>query len=122
MKVNPDAEPNSETWIECLEYSNHWAKYRLSPKTGKQHQLRVHLAHLGLAIQNDPLYPFWHTKPTMTFPTPYNFWQKNYSLSTPLHKLKCTFAQDSHFLCHLIVMTTTLFLVLRLKLQILALE
>lgn len=50
-------EPNAETLIEVAEVRNGYARYRLSPATGKTHQLRVHLAGLGLAIVGDPLYP-----------------------------------------------------------------
>lgn len=91
MKVNPDAEPNSETWIECLEYSNHWAKYRLSPKTGKQHQLRVHLAHLGLAIQNDPLYPFLAHKADDDFSTPLQLLAKELQFVDPITQTEMYF-------------------------------
>ena len=31
--------------------------YRLTPRTGRTHQLRVHMARLGLPIYGDPLYP-----------------------------------------------------------------
>jgi tRNA pseudouridine32 synthase/23S rRNA pseudouridine746 synthase len=31
--------------------------YRLCPTTGAQHQLRVHLAALGIPILNDAFYP-----------------------------------------------------------------
>ena len=31
--------------------------YRLRPLTGKKHQLRVHLAALGIPIMNDAYYP-----------------------------------------------------------------
>ena len=31
--------------------------YQLEPVTGQQHQLRVHMAALGIPILNDPLYP-----------------------------------------------------------------
>ena len=31
--------------------------YRLTPRTGRTHQLRVHMASLGLPIHGDPLYP-----------------------------------------------------------------
>lgn len=48
---------NSSTDISILEHNQHWAKYLLKPHTGKQHQLRVHLNSLGLAIKNDPFYP-----------------------------------------------------------------
>ena len=50
-------EPNSETTIEVLEQRGDIARYRLRPVTGKQHQLRVHLAALGIPIINDHTYP-----------------------------------------------------------------
>jgi tRNA pseudouridine32 synthase/23S rRNA pseudouridine746 synthase len=31
--------------------------YRLTPRTGRTHQLRVHMASLGIPIYGDPLYP-----------------------------------------------------------------
>lgn len=50
-------EPNSETLIELIERRGDWALYRLSPHTGKKHQLRAHLAALGIPIRHDPWYP-----------------------------------------------------------------
>lgn len=46
-------EPNAETWVESVGDG----RYRLTPRTGRTHQLRVHLASLGLPIDGDPLYP-----------------------------------------------------------------
>lgn len=46
-------EPNAETLVESLGDG----RYRLTPRTGRTHQLRVHLAGLGLPIDGDPLYP-----------------------------------------------------------------
>lgn len=48
---------NSETRIEVLECREHWWRYALYPVSGKRHQLRVHMAALGAALRNDPLYP-----------------------------------------------------------------
>jgi tRNA pseudouridine32 synthase/23S rRNA pseudouridine746 synthase len=51
------SEPNSETHIEAVEQRGPWARYRLTPITGKRHQLRVHMNALGLPIVGDQLYP-----------------------------------------------------------------
>lgn len=52
-----DGEPNSETRIEVAETCGALSRYRLYPRSGRKHQLRVHLASLGAPIVNDPLYP-----------------------------------------------------------------
>ncbi|WP_426767128.1 RluA family pseudouridine synthase [Pseudarthrobacter sp. 1G09] len=71
-----EGEPNAETRIEQLEMLDggaspdaggsraaapaspaRLARYRLEPHTGKTHQLRVHMASLGLGIVNDAFYP-----------------------------------------------------------------
>ena len=46
-------EPNAETLVEPLGRG----QYRLTPRTGRTHQLRLHMASLGVPIDNDPLYP-----------------------------------------------------------------
>ncbi len=51
--VTEPGEPNAETLIEPLS----GGLYRLTPRTGRTHQLRVHMAALGLPIVGDPLYP-----------------------------------------------------------------
>ncbi len=48
---------NSETHIDLLEQRGPWARYRLTPVTGKRHQLRVHLHGLGLPMMGDQFYP-----------------------------------------------------------------
>lgn len=50
-------EPNTETRIEVLKVQGGLALYRLSPITGRKHQLRVHCAALGMPIVNDLIYP-----------------------------------------------------------------
>ena len=67
-----DGEPNAETRIERLRTfaapapgtpdtpdagTPRRALYRLEPHSGKTHQLRVHMASLGLGIVNDAFYP-----------------------------------------------------------------
>ena len=48
---------NAITHIDLLEVHGDLARYALSPVTGKRHQLRVHMAALGLPIVGDGLYP-----------------------------------------------------------------
>jgi tRNA pseudouridine32 synthase / 23S rRNA pseudouridine746 synthase len=50
-------EPNAETHIEVLEVHGAHARLRLSPVSGRKHQLRVHCNALGVPIVNDELYP-----------------------------------------------------------------
>lgn len=50
-------EPNTETRLEVLKVQGDLALYRLSPLTGRKHQLRVHCAALGLPIVHDLIYP-----------------------------------------------------------------
>ena len=45
--------PNAETLVEHISDG----LYRLTPRTGRTHQLRVHMASLGIPITGDPLYP-----------------------------------------------------------------
>ena len=52
-----EGEANTDTLIELLEVSGPWARYRLSPGSGKKHQLRCHLNALGAPIQHDQIYP-----------------------------------------------------------------
>ncbi|HEX8603812.1 MAG TPA: pseudouridine synthase, partial [Pseudoduganella sp.] len=56
MKEAP-GEPNSETMLDVIERRGEHVLYRLWPHTGRQHQLRVHLAALGIPIVNDAFYP-----------------------------------------------------------------
>lgn len=55
--TEPEGTPNSETLVELCEVRGAWARYRLSPVTGKRHQLRVHMNALGAPIAGDQFYP-----------------------------------------------------------------
>lgn len=56
-EVVPGEPVNAETLIELESVSQDLGSYRLTPRTGRTHQLRVHMAALGIPIVNDPLYP-----------------------------------------------------------------
>ena len=50
-------EANAHTRIRVIEHKGGWARYQLEPLTGKRHQLRVHMAVMGLPIRHDGIYP-----------------------------------------------------------------
>ncbi|MFI2434124.1 RluA family pseudouridine synthase [Streptomyces sp. NPDC018693] len=51
-------EPNAVSRVELVAHRpDGRARYRLTPRTGQTHQLRVHMTALGVPILGDPLYP-----------------------------------------------------------------
>jgi tRNA pseudouridine32 synthase/23S rRNA pseudouridine746 synthase len=87
-----EGEPNSETHIvpgENAESSMEGAiVYRLTPVTGRKHQLRVHLSALGIPIMNDRLYPevslAQRTDSEDSFSSPLKLLAKSISFEDPL--------------------------------------
>ncbi|MER6519452.1 MULTISPECIES: pseudouridine synthase [unclassified Streptomyces] len=53
----PDMQPNAESRVELVAVRGDLGRYRLTPHTGRTHQLRVHMNRLGLPILGDPVYP-----------------------------------------------------------------
>jgi tRNA pseudouridine32 synthase/23S rRNA pseudouridine746 synthase len=60
-----EGEPNAETAIDVIKRVgvDGASLYQLRPLTGKKHQLRLHLAALGIPIINDRLYPNCMSEP-----------------------------------------------------------
>ncbi len=56
-EVVPGAPANAETLVELEREVDGHGVYRLTPRTGRTHQLRLHLLGLGIPIVDDPLYP-----------------------------------------------------------------
>ena len=99
MQVRPDLAPNSQSRIELLAHNGLNAKYALMPTTGKQHQLRLHMAHLGIPILNDPLYPVVQHKPNDDFSQPLQLLAKRLALIDPITLQPLRF--ESQFELHL---------------------
>jgi tRNA pseudouridine32 synthase / 23S rRNA pseudouridine746 synthase len=65
LALTVDGEPNAESKIDLVRTGvsrgTHAGSavglFRLRPRTGKTHQLRVHMAAVGFGILNDPFYP-----------------------------------------------------------------
>lgn len=52
--------PNAESRIELVGVRDGVGRYRLLPRTGKTHQLRLHMSSLGIPIIGDNFYPEFH--------------------------------------------------------------
>jgi tRNA pseudouridine32 synthase/23S rRNA pseudouridine746 synthase len=80
-------EPNAETAVEYLGES----RYRLVPRTGRTHQLRVHMASLGLPIAGDPLYPDIVDVAAGDFSTPLQLIAQSLEFDDPLTRQRRRF-------------------------------
>lgn len=76
--------PNSHTQMEVLEHIGAWARYRLSPISGKRHQLRVHMAALGLPLRYDPFYPEVNDPPEGDFSQPLQLLARSLTFADPI--------------------------------------
>lgn len=94
MQTNAGKAQNTETFIELLEHNQQHAKYRLQPKTGKQHQLRVHLNYLGLPILNDPFYPMVAHKADDDFSQPLQLLAKEIYFIDPILNQEMCFSSN----------------------------
>ncbi|KQE14179.1 pseudouridine synthase [Acinetobacter pittii] len=94
MQVIENAKANTQTDIELIEHNQIWAKYRLTPTTGKQHQLRVHLNYLEIPIKNDPFYPVVQHKAEDDFSEPLQLLAKHISFTDPLTKEGMSFNSE----------------------------
>ena len=79
--VEEAGEPNAETLVELVSSDG---LYRLTPRTGRTHQLRVHMASLGLPIYGDPLYPNVIDVAAADFSTPLQLLAQRIEFDDPL--------------------------------------
>ena len=78
------APANADTWLELVERRGDWADYRLTPRTGRTHQLRIQLNALGLPILGDPLYPQISDVPIDDFSTPLRLLSESLAFTDPV--------------------------------------
>lgn len=91
MQINPNKPANASTHIELLQSKNSWGKYQLTPTTGKLHQLRAHLNHLGIPIKNDPYYPSVRHRHGDDFSCPLQLLAKSLAFFDPVSKCDVAF-------------------------------
>ena len=102
--VEEAGEPNAETLVE-LSPASGWCPqasdglYRLTPRTGRTHQLRVHMASLGLPIYGDPLYPNVIDVAADDFSTPLQLLAQRMEFDDPLSGTRRRFVSSRRLEC-----------------------
>lgn len=76
--------PNAVTHLDVLEVQGTLARYALNPVTGKRHQLRVHMAALGLPILGDGLYPTLTPEGQIDYDNPLQLLAKSIEFTDPV--------------------------------------
>ena len=76
--------PNAITHLQRLEVRGALARYALNPVTGKRHQLRVHMAALGLPILGDGLYPTLTPEGQIDYAHPLQLLAKSIEFTDPV--------------------------------------
>jgi tRNA pseudouridine32 synthase/23S rRNA pseudouridine746 synthase len=79
-----DGEPNSETRVDLLAARGEVSLYEARPLTGRKHQVRLHLAALGMPILNDRLYPEALPDAPAEFDAPLQLLARSLSFRDPL--------------------------------------
>ncbi len=77
-------EPNTETRIELTAHDGNHGRYTLYPKTGRTHQLRVHMSSLGVPILGDNFYPTFYEVAGDDYANPLRLLARSLSFQDPL--------------------------------------
>lgn len=56
IRAGHETSRSAETFVEVLQRYEKYVSFRVFPKTGRTHQIRVHLAHARCPVLCDPLY------------------------------------------------------------------
>ena len=79
-----DGPPNALTHITPLENLGALARYQLEPITGQRHQLRVHMAALGLPLVGDGIYPVLTPEGSADYAQPLQLLAKSIAFTDPV--------------------------------------
>jgi tRNA pseudouridine32 synthase/23S rRNA pseudouridine746 synthase len=98
MKTVP-GNANARSTINLLELKEEMARFTLHPRTGKTHQLRIHMSGLGFGILNDRYYPELQPESEDNFDTPLQLLAKSVKFSDPLSGREREFISERELLC-----------------------
>jgi len=93
LRHNVAGEINARSQITMLEAGAEFARFSLSPLTGKTHQLRLHMGLIGSQILNDIFYPQLQPKAECAdYSRPLQLLAKRVSFTDPLSGIGHRFA------------------------------
>jgi tRNA pseudouridine32 synthase/23S rRNA pseudouridine746 synthase len=84
QQTEVDGAPNALTHITPIEVLGGLARYALKPVTGQRHQLRVHMAALGLPLVGDGIYPTLTPEGSADYNQPLQLLAKSIAFTDPL--------------------------------------
>ncbi|MDB5970250.1 MAG: pseudouridine synthase [Hydrocarboniphaga sp.] len=87
---------NAQTSIELIEAQGDIGRYRLRPLTGRKHQLRLHMAALGMPILNDRWYPQLLAEAEDDYARPLKLLARALSFIDPVTSESRTFESQLH--------------------------
>jgi tRNA pseudouridine32 synthase/23S rRNA pseudouridine746 synthase len=96
QQMEVPGEPNTLTTIDSVEVRGTLARYRLKPVTGHRHQLRVHMAALGLPIVGDGIYPTLTPEGHTDYANPLQLLAKSIAFTDPLSGKAHHFDSERH--------------------------
>jgi tRNA pseudouridine32 synthase/23S rRNA pseudouridine746 synthase len=79
-----EGEVNARSSIELLQRQGNLGLFKLTPHTGKTHQLRVHMLSLGMPLLHDKYYPQLQPKTALDFSQPLQLLAAELSFIDPL--------------------------------------
>ena len=84
QQTEVDGVPNALTHITPIEVLGSLARYALKPVTGQRHQLRVHMAALGLPMVGDGIYPTLTPEGSADYEQPLQLLAKHIAFTDPI--------------------------------------
>ena len=90
--------PNALTHITPIEVAGAWARYQLKPVSGQRHQLRVHMAALGLPLLWDGMYPTLTPEGSSDFSKPLQLLAQSIAFTDPVSKKAMIFESQQRLI------------------------
>jgi tRNA pseudouridine32 synthase/23S rRNA pseudouridine746 synthase len=98
MKISP-GKPNAISHITLIKSMDKKALFKISPVTGKKHQLRIHLSGLGFPILNDRVYPELLEEKTPDFSAPLQLLAEKIRFKDPLSGRNVSYTSERRLAC-----------------------